>query len=413
MTMHIFEPHDSVIARDSRPFSSDPGARASTMPFPTPSMIAGLARTQSLQSTHAPDERGKYTEDQIRTVLGIGIQGPLLVQLHEENDTIAHWYAPAPKDAVLIKKDIGSAADNLHRLIPNDLPKGSITDLTPNANGLQLLKMQNPDLSKVDEMPAFWNWTLFEQWLMEKPNSQDFENRTIKKLPVTTRTHLQVDRMTNTNQDGMLFETNGLEFTVVEHTADIDVSKRYKRLALAFASTSDNFTEKRIATLGGEARLGTLSTEISHFPLCPHDIRESIAKTGRCRVFLLTPAFFTQGYLPTWICQTRDGITAKLHAIAIDRPQVLSGWDINKGLPKPTVRMAPAGTVLFLELNGTPEQRRKWIDNMWMRTISDDAIPPYLNNLAHVPADQFRLDGFGLAALGAWSTDIQSTKGVQ
>jgi CRISPR-associated protein Cmr3 len=105
---------------------------------------------------------------------------------------------------------------------------------------------------------------------------------------------------------------------------------------------------------------------------------------------LLTPAYFNNGYRPTWIEQSREGVKPELKAIAIQRPQVVSGWDFVTRGPKPTRRLAPAGTVLFISLkDNDPVAIRKWIENTWMHCISDN------------PQDN--RDGFGLAVLGTWS----------
>ena len=71
----------------------------------------------------------------------------------------------------------------------------------------------------------------------------------------------------------------------------------------------------------------------------------------------------------------------------MDRP-VVSGWDLAQGRPKETKRLAPAGSVYFLELAGEREDIRRWCDEAWLNCVGDGA--------------QDRRDGFGLAALGTW-----------
>jgi CRISPR-associated protein Cmr3 len=75
----------------------------------------------------------------------------------------------------------------------------------------------------------------------------------------------------------------------------------------------------------------------------------------------------------------------------VPRPEVVSGWDLVKGKPKKSRRLAPAGSIYFVELNGTPEDRRRWCDETWLACVSD--------------AEQDRRDGFGLAALGTWEDE--------
>ncbi len=111
-----------------------------------------------------------------------------------------------------------------------------------------------------------------------------------------------------------------------------------------------------------------------------------------CRAVLLTPACFTQGFRPTWLLQTRHGVTPTLIGAAVGRPAVVSGWDYaaRPGRPKPARRLAPAGSVYFLKLGASSDDAIcAWVNAIWMQCVSDDA--------------QDRTDGFGLAALGAWS----------
>ncbi|PIV26970.1 MAG: CRISPR-associated protein Cmr3, partial [Anaerolineae bacterium CG03_land_8_20_14_0_80_58_20] len=80
----------------------------------------------------------------------------------------------------------------------------------------------------------------------------------------------------------------------------------------------------------------------------------------------------------------------KIIAAALSRYQTISGWDYakeNGGAPKPTRRLVPAGSVYFLNLKGVADIEA-FVNAVWLQAISDD--------------DQSRLDGFGLALLGAW-----------
>lgn len=103
-------------------------------------------------------------------------------------------------------------------------------------------------------------------------------------------------------------------------------------------------------------------------------------------MILVSPAIFKDGYRPP-LAWTRGGVTAYLKAAAVPRAQVISGWDLHQGKPKPTRRLAPAGSVYFIEWSDSLDARA-WIDATWMRNVSDDV--------------QDQRDGFGLAVLGVW-----------
>jgi len=57
------------------------------------------------------------------------------------------------------------------------------------------------------------------------------------------------------------------------------------------------------------------------------------------------------------------------------------------GKPKKTRRLAPAGTVYFIEWPVGADVRA-WLNATWMQNVSD--------------SEQDQRDGFGLAAIGVW-----------
>jgi CRISPR-associated protein Cmr3 len=115
---------------------------------------------------------------------------------------------------------------------------------------------------------------------------------------------------------------------------------------------------------------------------------DTVVKTKRCRVVLLTPAYFEQGWYPGYLLSAQHNVQATLVAAAAGRAQVLSGWDMASGRPKPSNRFIGAGSVYFVELQGHDDHVATWVQNIWFQNISDH--------------EQARRDGFGLAVVGAW-----------
>ena len=71
--------------------------------------------------------------------------------------------------------------------------------------------------------------------------------------------------------------------------------------------------------------------------------------------------------MASWLAgDSRGGVHATLRAAAIGRPQVVSGWNMVLRQLKPARRLAPAGTVFFLELSGSDEFISKWVQTTWM-----------------------------------------------
>jgi CRISPR-associated protein Cmr3 len=86
---------------------------------------------------------------------------------------------------------------------------------------------------------------------------------------------------------------------------------------------------------------------------------------------------------------TRFGIKPVLVAACVPRPETISGWDFAKRQPKRTRRVVRAGSVYWLDLEGGPDDRVRWAEEVMMSNVSD--------------APQDRRDGFGLAAVGVGS----------
>lgn len=423
MEIWLIEPHDSLIVRDGKPFGPNPGARASTLPFPFPSTTTGGIRTRA-----GINKEGIFDTSQISWVKTIKVRGPLLVQLSEDENSIPvnGWLVPAPADAVVF--EIESLSDKQYSndregLIKQIIPRktrrfadGAETDLDSQDKDapmlVGLLPGHEDDLGKPYKYPPlYWYWNIFENWLLDP-------SRYIGTIELSRlghrgperehRLHVSIDAERRAAKEGALFETSGLEFT---HAGKGQQRlSEAQRLALAIIVGEDKDTENMIhegiTSFAGERRIVSWRKSNSQLPACDPDLKKAIKRQKACRVFLLTPAYFKEGYRPTWLLEPKHGVQPKLEAIAIQRPQVVSGWDFEKRKPKPTRRLAPAGTVLFLTLEGTPDAIETWIDSIWMSCISDDEE----NKENSDNPEQYRNDGFGLAVVGTWhseSEDIQ------
>lgn len=385
MPTWYIEPRDPLIVRDGRPFGPDPGARSRSIGFPMPSTTTGGLRNRAGLNQHGAFNRGL-----IDTVLKIAVRGPLLAALDPEG-TFQEWLPPAPADALLLPGDQQNV--RIVRLLP--LQKISGTSYTHPAGDpdLALVGPRLPiDKKPFDAPPQFWHWGSFIQWLLH-PEQERFQHTlaptTLGVVGPTreSRTHVGIDPLTQTAEDGRLFQTNGLEFTMGDR----------QRLALVIESVAalKHFTTGGFAPLGGERRLVAWRTGAPPLPDCPPAIREHILHERGCRVVLLTPAHFTHGYRPMWLLCEHGGMAATLAAALVQRPLTISGWDMQHHTPKPTRRLAPAGSVYFLKFPqaATEEQISNWIDAIWMHNISDDDADD---------AERDRRDGFGLAVLGTW-----------
>lgn len=389
MKIWVIEPRDPLIARDGRPFGPVPGARAFTLAFPFPSTIAGAVRTRD-----GLEASGRFQATEIPRLKKVDVRGPLLVELADGTGDIARWLVSAPADALffeIVPSDFTRAA--IRQLIPLELPP-ECTNMPEDT--LAPIGMPRRDPRKPHgKTPTFWYWEFFEKWLVD-PCDGDVQLVEVgHNGPVQeARMHASIrpDTQTADDEKGALFQTRGLEFTCpADDHADGGVLSQVRRLGLAAATDAPNL-KQGIAPLGGERRLVFWRQSKQALPSCPEALKERIAALGYCRLILLTPAHFGAGWKPSRLLEEREGVGPVLQAAALKRCQTVSGWDFDKGERKPTRRLAPAGTVYFLKLNGDSAAIKRWVDSIWLTCVSD--------------GEQDRRDGFGLAVAGVWDGNL-------
>ena len=412
MKTWLIEPRDPLIVRDGRPFGATPGARAATLPFPFPSTLIGAICTRAGRNTDGVFDRSKIPE-----LRKIALRGPLLVQLNSQNENeIADWFVPFPADALLLKARTEDEAD-IKRLTVLDVDP-RLTSLPSN---LLPVGMPIPDSGKPHpKAPRFWRWDQFKQWLFDpKDQTIKLSDLGIEGLPQQSRTHVKIERRNDdvplspgvlsasqTAEEGALFQTRGLEFTHLSKSENLSTAKRF---ALAIATDAAAITGGFDAT-GGERRMSAWQVgkcapgEDLLASDCPPEVLNTIPQeNGRvvwhCRLVLLTPAHFNQGSQPDWLINAQQNVNVEIKAMAMNRYQVVSGWDFEKNEPKSARRLAPSGAVFFLNLTGEATAITAWAKDTWMNCISDEETD--------------RRDGFGLAALGNWNGKLEEMRDAQ
>lgn len=99
---------------------------------------------------------------------------------------------------------------------------------------------------------------------------------------------------------------------------------------------------------------------------------KGIAQARCARIVLTTPGLFPQDWrLPGLDADGHlhwPGLRARLACAAVPRADVVSGWDLALRAPKPAERVAPAGSVYWLdELEATPEALCKLAEQgLWL-----------------------------------------------
>jgi CRISPR-associated protein Cmr3 len=360
-------------------------------------MLAGAVRTRMVAGRGTFDLAGPALEE----LKKIPVQGPLLAELAEDSEQALAWFAPAPRDALFVRNKADQPV--LRALRPRPLEGRELVDGLA-ANGLMPVSSEEePRPGKAPlGIPAFWRWEKLAEWLRRPVDREpvDLAELGITHLPVERRVHISIQPGERVGIDGALFETAGLRFLQPGPS-----SLAPRRFALSLRVGESEIEGRRlalleqVAPLGGERRLAHWAPAQNPWPSLPPEIRQRISETRRARLILATPALFANGALPGWSNDAwpyGGNVRATVRAACVPRPDIVSGWDLaydngpgkKKGRPKPTRRLAPAGSVYFIELAGATEDVARWCETTWLAPVSD--------------FEQERQDGFGLAFLGTW-----------
>lgn len=115
--------------------------------------------------------------------------------------------------------------------------------------------------------------------------------------------------------------------------------------------------DSSLLRLGGDGHAAHLSNINVALPQVPV---AQIKKQGRFALVLTSPALFENGSTPAIIgseglWQEKD-FSARLVCHLAGRPEIISGWDLQRGRPKPARRFVPAGSVYWFDnFNGNPQ----------------------------------------------------------
>jgi CRISPR-associated protein Cmr3 len=371
----LIEPRDPLLFRDGRPFSA--GLSASSLPFPPPSITAGMMRTILGEPTN-------YSN--LAELNSVVQTGPFLVC--SDNDGETWQYAlPKPADAVVYEREsqAGNPPFRVVALRPAKPEQSSGVFEPPAVPQLLFGAIEDKPAARA---PQFWTWEFYERWLSDPKQCEAALPPEMGPLPLGRhkRMHVAISADTHTAGEGLLFATDNVEFITSER---IGAKRRqFTRFALVcrfeIPESLGQIDLPRLGTLGGESRIVAFNLEAAPpLPACPIAVQNF---STRVRLVLATPGLFDQGWRPGWL--TEEGgshpdhpeIRLRLVSAAVPRPLPVSGWDLVAGKPKPSRLLAPAGSTFFCEVQG-------------------DASALWLKSLCH---DQAARDGFGIVTLGVW-----------
>ena len=381
----FLEPLDVLFLRGNKLFG-DPGSFGESLVPPWPSVAAGALRSRMLadegvdlaafaagevehETLGTPDKPGSFA------VTGFTLARRL------PDRTVEPLIAP-PADLVVIRKDSGEP--EVRSLSPTLLPesqglpgRAAIQSSAP----LPLLPVL-AETERSKPVSGYWlsaaGWRKYLAGKLPEPGDLIHASQL---WAIDLRVGVGLDATTGRASDGRLFSVQA-----VAMRPDVGFL-----VGVAGAEPPTGGTVR----LGGDGRAAAVHAVV---PELPEPSYETIAAARRCRLVLTTPGLFRDGWLPTGCIRSSDGtVRFELHGVrgrlacaAVPRPEVVSGWDLARWLPKPARRVAPTGSVYWLdELDASPRALRKLADTgLWDEAWNDP---------------QRRAEGFNRAALASWS----------
>lgn len=374
-------PAAPLVLRSGKAFGTAGAAGGDAFPFPLPGTLAGALRGACGDAKRV-DFRGP--PEPVEKLKEIRVGGPLFA--HRSPGESIEYLLPRPLDAAYL--DVPDAP--LARLVPGEFGPDEYADL-PDEVAPLFLPPGAAERKSVDG-PAFWNWERMMQWLSRPLDVQGL--RTLHALgtgapPTDVRTHVVIDAGTSHALEGGLFQSAGPDFGPRHSRRRGWEPGRYGVVATLSEALGPGYIK-----VGGDGRLSRVEPVSVAWPGIPQDVLDALRGRRRLRMLLATPALFDGGWKPGWL---KDGgppglkdFQLVLKAAAVDRAQPVSGWDMTAGASgaRPARRMAPAGSVYWLEIGPAWRDAAALAEEFWLKPVSD--------------CDGDCNDGYGLAIFGTW-----------
>lgn len=200
-----------------------------------------------------------------------------------------------------------------------------------------------------------------------------------------------------TVEEGLIYTTEGFAFSPErdgEGKASPFVNTGF---LVGLEGVADALPDQGHLRLGGDGRSATYQRVEFKLP-----IPAQLAFNKKFRLILQSPALFDQGWLPDGVVQEGafyrlqgEGFSARLACAAIGRREVVSGWDLHGGKPKPAQAAVPAGSVYwFDEFEGDAGKLAAWAEGgLWSQN----------QNAMNTLQIMRRAEGYNLALLGHWN----------
>lgn len=408
----FIEATDVWLFRDGRPFDAGSDHRAASVFPPPPTTIQGALRTELLNKygvSFADYAQGKDISADIVNQIGTAdnsqpgqmwLRGPFIAR-RQDDDKIMPYFA-TPSDILQINKDADKEKGQaeIHRLLPlkptdpapfsanwpaetpqlhpctydeaaanGSKPEGGLTWIS--ALGMQAYLAGN--ISTENFGPPTKERAAYRQWVKDTETALDAAGklgwvhlkRAGQLFGTEYRLGIGIDEEHKRPSDGKLYTA-----------AFVRPRQNVGLLVEVTGLDESQWRTPGVFSLGGERKTARYSlVEPAHWPTSAAD--------GR-KLYLATPTQFDGGWQPkNWGDYFPQA--GPLTAVLVGRPQLIGGWDMAQGRPKPMRRYVPATSVYFFANPLRPDDNDTKTANV---SICDDKAAGQI--------------GFGTTFIGRW-----------
>lgn len=373
-------PRDGMLLKDGRGWFTSESGRAGTFAWPAASTVRGAVTAAVGHAAEEADGRPLSAAQWLAVAAGIRVDAVLPLCSADPTPAAAAPLWPAPRDAVTFPGE-----EATRRLRPAPPLAAATLPLAGDDEAAAIESLWHPRLdavaAKPDTPPAWWTERDFVAWLCDRDVSRHAA-RSVPPPPTREQTHVAIGP-TGAALDGALFTA-----TVIEPVSRPPHAAAAAHWSLAAIGTGFDPARLhgRTVRLGGDGRCATLAAVPEDFAAVPPAVLEAFGRGPRgLRLVLVGDASFAAGWRPAFLEPARGGFSGELadvgpvvlRAACVGRPVSVSGWrmvprlDERRPGPKPTRRLAPAGSVYFLEkASGEPFTAAE-AERLWLRPVGE------------------------------------------
>ncbi len=324
MTIEI-SPLDTLFFRDGKPFNASSETWADGIFPPNPSTIYGALR--SIYFRNNPDKLSKANEADDPTKNLVIRKIYLKISLN--------YYFPLPLD-IVYKKGIKTYSYLLERR-ENNLISNIKTSIKTSSILTQDFIIKNFEnsfitVSRFEKYQSFIDDKFIHY--SEIKSLEDF----VKNEP---KIGIKINKTIQTVDKGHLYRVD---------------FKRLEKTKIIVEFEGLDIDDTKLMRVGGEGKVATLQ-EIEALEI---KLPKNIGKIFK--LYLLTPAIFNKGWLPSWIDKDSlegeiKGLKLKLLTAKIGKYKLIGGFDMKKRKPKQMYKAVPEGSIYYFEtLEGDSSQ---------------------------------------------------------